>query len=81
MFISSDKRTWKYDSLFHFREITALKKRGKLMHDETNIYVKREADPSVGCLSPANGGASVQEVSHPGPRYSRVVLSRPNHQN
>lgn len=51
------------------------------MHDETNTCVKREADPSVGCLSPANGGASVQEVSHPGPGYSRVVLSRLNHQN
>lgn len=51
------------------------------MQDETNIGVRREADPSVGCLSPANGGASVQEVSHPGPGYSKVVLSRPYHQN
>lgn len=45
------------------------------MQDETNIGVRREADPSVGCLSPANGGASVQEVSYPGPGYSKVVLS------
>lgn len=49
------------------------------MHDETNI--KREADQSVGCLIPANGGASVQGVSHPGPGCSGVVLSHPSHQN
>lgn len=51
------------------------------MHDETNICINREADQSVGCLIPADGEASVREVSHPGPGYSGVVLSLSNHQN